>query len=163
MKSRSIFTPTIKEYIIPPGVKLPKMSGLYMGMTNLNEYLDSYSVHMALNPNHDALKCRLFGITLGQHARTWYVNQLQRLIGSFAQLAEKFTAQFSSCESIRRPTEVLHKLVQGSNETLWDYIIQFSRTVLTVIDFNDQTSHSAFLSNIHSSKLYKYLLSHLNP
>ncbi|KAL5573156.1 hypothetical protein UlMin_022753 [Ulmus minor] len=117
---------------------------------------------MALNPNHDALKCRLFGITLGSHARTWYVNLPQGSIGSFSQLADKFTSQFSSCEPIRRPTEILHKVVQGPGESLREYISRFTRAALTVTDFNDQTGRSVFLANIHPSKQYKYLLSHQN-
>ena len=72
--NRSIFSPTIEQCEIPPGVKLPKMSNLYLGPSSLSEHLDNYVVHIVLNPNHDVLKCRLFGITLEDHARTWYVN-----------------------------------------------------------------------------------------
>ena len=98
--NQSIFSPKIEQYEIPSGVKLPKMASLYLGASSLSDHLENYAVHMALNPNHDALKCRLFGITLGNHAPTWYVNLPQGLIGSFSQLAEKFIAQFSSCEMI---------------------------------------------------------------
>ena len=63
--NRSIFSPAIKQYVIPLGVKLPKMASLYLGTTILSEHLDYYVMHMALNPNHDALKWRLFEITLG--------------------------------------------------------------------------------------------------
>ena len=79
----SIFSPTIEQYEIPPGVKLPKMVSLYLGTSSPLEHLDNYAVHMALNPNHDALKCRFFGITLGNHARTWYVNLPQGSIENF--------------------------------------------------------------------------------
>ena len=160
--NRSIFSPAIEQYEIPSGVKLPKMASLYLGMSSPSEHLDNYAVHMALNPNHDALKCRLFGITLGNHARTWYVNLPQGSIGSFSQLAEKFTSQFSSCKPIRRLTEILHKVVQGPTESLREYISRFTRAALTVTDFNDQTGRSVFLANIHPSKQYKYLLSHQN-
>ena len=68
--NRSIFSPAIKQYKIPWGVKLPKMANLYLGASSPSEHLDNYVVHMALNPNHDALKCKLFSITLGNHART---------------------------------------------------------------------------------------------
>ena len=64
----SIFSPAIEQYVIPSLVKLPKMESLYLGTTSPFEHLDNYVMHMALNPNHDALKCRLFEITLGQHA-----------------------------------------------------------------------------------------------
>ena len=36
----------------------------------------------------------------------------------------------------------------------------FSGVALTVFDFVDQTGQSAFISNIHPSKQYKYLLGH---
>ena len=119
-------------------------------------------MHMALNPNHDALKCRLFRITLGSHARTWYVNLPQGSIGSFSQLTEKFTALFSSCEPVRWCTEILHKVVQGAGESFQEYITRFTRAALIVTHFNDQTGRSIFVSNIHPSKQYKYFLSHQN-
>ena len=73
-ENQSIFSPTIDQYQIPLGVKLLKMVGKYLGTTSPSEHLDNYAVHMALNPNHDALKCKLFQITLVEHARTWYIN-----------------------------------------------------------------------------------------
>ena len=84
MVNQSIFSLAIEQYEIPPGVKLPKMTNLYLGAFSPSKHLDNYVVHMALNPNHDALKCRLFGITLGNHAQTWYVNLSQGSIGSFS-------------------------------------------------------------------------------
>ena len=98
--NQSIFSPAIEQYEITLGVKIPKMTNLYLGASSPSEHLDNYTVHMDLNPNHDVLKCRLFRITLGNYAQTWYVNLSQGSIGSFSQLAEKFTAQFSSCELI---------------------------------------------------------------
>ena len=58
--------------------------------------------------------------------------------------------------------EILHKVVQGPGESLWEYISHFTRVALTVTDFNDQTGRLVFLSNIHPSKQYKYLLIHQN-
>lgn len=75
-------------------------------------------------------------------------------------LAEKFIAQFSSCELIWCPTEILQKIVQGPNEFLHKYISHFTRVALTVTDFNDQTRRSTFVPNIHPTKQYKYLLGH---
>ena len=72
-ENQSIFSLAIDQYQIPPRVKLPKVSGKYLGMTSPFEHLFNYIVHMALNPDHDVLKYKLFGITLGEHARTWYV------------------------------------------------------------------------------------------
>ena len=82
--NRSIFSPAIKQYEIPLGVKLPKMASLYLGTSSPFEHLENYAVHMTLNPNHDALKCKLFSITLGNHAWTWYVNLSQGSIESFS-------------------------------------------------------------------------------
>ena len=96
-------------------------------------------MHMALNPNHDALKCKLFGITLGEHARTWYINLPKGSIRSFAELKEKLLAQFASVEPVKRPTEILHKIVQRQNELLRSYMTRFSQVALTVSDFVDQT------------------------
>ena len=96
----SIFNQAIQQNVIPLGGKLPKMGSLYLGTTSLFEHLDNFVVHMALNPNHDVLKYRLFEITLGQHARTWYVNLPQSSIRGFSELVEKFMAHFSSCEPI---------------------------------------------------------------
>ena len=75
-------------------------------------------------------------------------------------MAEKFIAQFSNCEPIRCLVEILHKIVQGPNKSLWEYISRFTQAALTITDFNDQTGQSAFISNIHPTKQYKYLLSH---
>ena len=105
----------------------------------------------SLNPDHNALKCKLFGITLGKHARTWYVNLSKGSIRSFAELKEKFLAQFASAEPIKRPTEILHKIVQGPNESLRSYMTRFSHIALTIVDFVDQTGQSALVQNIHLS------------
>ena len=45
------------------GVKLPKIPSKYLGTTSPSKHLDNYAVHMALNVDYDALKCKLFGIT----------------------------------------------------------------------------------------------------
>ncbi|KAL5558557.1 hypothetical protein UlMin_034768 [Ulmus minor] len=160
MENHSIFSLAIEQYQIPAGVKLPKVPNRYLGTTSPSEHLDNYAVHMSLNPDHDALKCKLFGITLGEHARTWYINLPKGSIRSFAELKEKFQAQFASAEPVKRPTEILHKIVQGPNESLRSYMTRFSRVALTVADFVDQTGQSAFVQNIHPSKQYKYLLGH---
>ncbi|KAL5555505.1 hypothetical protein UlMin_037741 [Ulmus minor] len=160
VENQSIFSPAIEQYQIPAGVKLPKVPNRYLGITSPSEHLDNYAVHMSLNPDHDALKCKLFGITLGEHARTWYINLPKGSIRSFAELKEKFLAQFASAKPVKRPTEILHKIVQGPNESLRSYMTRFSRAALTVADFVDQTGQSAFVQNIHPSKQYKYLLGH---
>ena len=64
-ENQSIFSPMIDQYQIPAGIKLPKIPKKYLGTTRPSEHLDNYDVHMALNPDHDTLKCKLFGITLG--------------------------------------------------------------------------------------------------
>ena len=61
---------------------------------------------------------------------------------------------------VQRLTEILHKIQQGLNETLRDYINRFSRAALTISRFVDETGQSAFISNIHPSNKYKYLLGH---
>ena len=68
------------------------MSGKYLETTSPSEHLDNYAIHMALNPDHDALKCKLFRITLGEHARTWYINLPKGSIGSFVDLKEKISS-----------------------------------------------------------------------
>ena len=92
-------------------MKLPKVSNRYLGTTSPSEHLDNYDVYMSLNPDHDALKCKLFKITLGEHARTWYVNLPKELISSFTKLKEKFLAQFASAKPIKSPTKILHKII----------------------------------------------------
>ena len=71
------------------------MSGKYLGTTSPSELLKNYSIHMALNPDHDTLKFKSFGITLGEHARTWYINLPKGSFESFANLKEKFLVQFA--------------------------------------------------------------------
>ena len=71
---------------------------------------------------------------------------------------KNFTTQFSSREPIHRPIEILHKNVQGPNKSLREYISCFTRAALTMTDFNDQTGWSVFISNVHPTKQYKYLL-----
>ena len=67
-EKRLIFSPTITQYQIPPEAKLLKLVHKYLGTTSPTEHLENYAVHMALNPDHDTLKCELFGITLGEYA-----------------------------------------------------------------------------------------------
>ena len=86
LENQSIFSPAIEKYQILPGMKLPKVPNRYLGPTSPSEHLDNYVVHMSLNPDHDTLKCKLFGITLGKHARTWYVNLPKGSIRSLSEL-----------------------------------------------------------------------------
>ena len=55
------------------------------------------------------------------------------------KLSEKFVAQFFSSELVRSPTEILHKITQGSFEPQRDYMSQFSKVALVVKYFADQT------------------------
>ena len=80
-ENRSIFSSETELYQIPPCVKL---ASKYLGITSSYEHLDNYAIHMSLNLDHDALKCKLFGITLEEHTHTWYVNLPKISIGSLA-------------------------------------------------------------------------------
>ncbi|KAL5819936.1 hypothetical protein ACOSQ4_023778 [Xanthoceras sorbifolium] len=92
----SPFTEAISSVPIPDHIKIPKkdMCG-YNGTGDLDDHLDTYLDWMNMQGASDALKCKIFPLTLIGDARTWISRLKRQSISSFAELQRELSWSLS--------------------------------------------------------------------
>ncbi|KAL5754083.1 hypothetical protein ACOSP7_022303 [Xanthoceras sorbifolium] len=87
----SPFTEEISSVPIPDHIKIPRkdMCG-YNGTGDPDDHLDTYLDWMNMQGASDALKCKIFPLTLIGDARTWISGLRRQSISSFAELQREF-------------------------------------------------------------------------
>ncbi|KAL5846254.1 hypothetical protein ACOSQ3_009778 [Xanthoceras sorbifolium] len=92
----SPFTEEISSVPIPDHIKIPRkdMCG-YNGTGDPDDHLDTYLDWMNMQGASDALKCKIFSLTLIGDARTWISGLRRQSISSFAELQREFRSGFA--------------------------------------------------------------------
>ncbi|TXG57416.1 hypothetical protein EZV62_018729 [Acer yangbiense] len=67
-----------------------------------DDHLDSYLDWMNMQGASDAVKCRVFPLTLSGDARTWYGSLKRQSISSFNELSKEFCSGFAASRRRRR-------------------------------------------------------------
>lgn len=85
-----------------------------------------YVGHMILYTDTDSMWCKVFPSTLDGIAKSWFKTIPKESITSFRQLATIFTTQYVANIVRERTTGELMSVVQGSGDTLREYIARFN-------------------------------------
>ncbi|XP_022883442.1 uncharacterized protein LOC111400251 [Olea europaea var. sylvestris] len=87
---------------------------------------------MNLQVASDQVLCKAFLQMLTNAARDWFSTLEPNSIASFLDLADKFSAFFSSSKRIRKTAASLMQLCQGTNETLQGFMTKFNKERLQI-------------------------------
>ncbi|CAA0842954.1 Unknown protein, partial [Striga hermonthica] len=78
---------------LPEKIKIPQI-GFYDGTSDPNTHLGLYTSWMDLHGAPDALRCRMFSLTLGEKAQRWYHSLAPHSVARWSQLKSMFRTHF---------------------------------------------------------------------
>ncbi|TXG73511.1 hypothetical protein EZV62_002090 [Acer yangbiense] len=134
--------------------KMPRkdMCG-YGGTGDPDDHLDSYLDWMNMQGASDAVKCRVFPLTLSGDARTWYGSLKRQSISSFHKLSKEFRGGFAASRRRRRHMVHLTSIRQLETESIRDYMKRFTEAARQVQDFSEAGAVMAFIQGLQKGNL----------
>ncbi|XP_074355761.1 uncharacterized protein LOC141695413 [Apium graveolens] len=107
-------------------------------MGHLANHVRTFSNALLLLLVKDAIKCRVFPQTLSGVTQRWSIRLPPNSIGSLRDLSQAFIKKFISGKVHEKSSASFMIIVQGANESLWDYLNRFTNEVLKVPDLDDK-------------------------
>ncbi|KAI9194480.1 hypothetical protein LWI28_006396 [Acer negundo] len=95
------------------------------GIEDPEDHLDSYLDWMNMQGASNAVKCKVFPLTLFRDARTWYRGLKRQNISSFHELLKEFRSHFVESKIRQRHMVYLNSIKQLDSETIRDYMKRF--------------------------------------
>ncbi|KAL8154881.1 hypothetical protein AgCh_000290 [Apium graveolens] len=136
------FTEGIMNTHISRKFKMPTIKA-YDGTGDPANHVRTFSNALLLQPVNDVIKYRAFPQTLSGMAQRWYSRLPPNSIGSFRQLSQAFIKQFISGRVHEKSSASLMSIVQGTKESLRDYLNRFTKEALKVPDLDDKLQEKA--------------------
>ncbi|KAL6501257.1 hypothetical protein OROHE_024904 [Orobanche hederae] len=133
----SPLAPAVLAEPLPEKFKVPQIPA-YNGETDPNAHLGHYNSWMDLHGSSDAIRCRMFSLTLGERAQRWYRSLPHHSVQTWAHLTAAFRSYFMGSLVRVAPRSSIASVVQGANESLKDYISRFIPGLLNSL--HDNTS-----------------------
>ncbi|GKE24539.1 reverse transcriptase domain-containing protein, partial [Tanacetum coccineum] len=131
----SPFTTRIRDYDMPDGIKVPTNLRTYDGTTDPDDHL---TVFMGTMDVHKLPK--------------------PTCIDGFHQLRDKFQANFLQQRRFQKTEAEILDIRQRPDESLKDYVAQFSKETLHMVDRSDVMVSGAFISGMRPGRLFKDLI-----
>lgn len=78
------------------------------------------------------MMCKAFPQTLTNIAKDWFSTLVPNSIASFSDLADKFSAFFTSSKHIKKTVASFRQLHQGPNESLCNFMSRFNKERLQI-------------------------------
>ncbi|KAI9194960.1 hypothetical protein LWI28_010433 [Acer negundo] len=95
------------------------------GTEDMEDHLDSYLDYMNMHGAFDAVKCRVFPLTLSGDTQTWYGGLKRQTIYSFHELSNEFCSGFTVNRRKWRHMVHLNSIKQLDSKTIKDYMNRF--------------------------------------
>ena len=150
----SPFTEDISSAQVPTDFRMPRKDMCGFGGTgDPDDHLDSYLDWMNMQGASDAVKCRVFPLTLSGDARTWYGGLKRQSISSFNELSKEFRSGFAASRRRRRHMVHLTSIRQTDTETIRDYMKRFTEAARQVKDFSEVGAVMAFTQGLRHGRL----------
>ncbi|XP_021860692.1 uncharacterized protein [Spinacia oleracea] len=112
---------------------------------------------MMLYTNTDSMWCKVFPSTLEGIAQSWFDKIPKGTITSFRQLAILFRTQYVANIARERMTGELMSVVQGSQESLRDYISRFNMEASNIPKLQQEVAVLAMMSGLRDGEFKSYL------
>ncbi|RRT40719.1 hypothetical protein B296_00037302 [Ensete ventricosum] len=156
-KGTSPFTLNIQGKPLPATFRLPTLE-LYDGSSDPTKHITAFCAQMALYDTSDALMRQAFPTTLRGLARTWYSCLKPASISSFDLLAKEFESNFLVSACPKLTTASLLGLVQGSEESLSQFVGRFTSQVQGILDLHPSLAIQTFLTEPRPSRFFWSLI-----
>ncbi|XP_043699970.1 uncharacterized protein LOC122650636 [Telopea speciosissima] len=151
------FTDEIRTERLPKGFKMPTIEQ-YRGMTDLEDYLETFKSLMFFQGPLDAIMRRALPSTLKGATRQWFAHLKPRSLSSFVELGQAFLAHFMSSRVHKKTAANLLAVKQRPNETIRGFLTRFNNEALEVRGFDPMVKFQALRSGIRDVELKKSLI-----
>ncbi|CAA0833865.1 Unknown protein, partial [Striga hermonthica] len=158
----SPLSPDILQESVPKKIKVPQL-GLYDGSSDPDSHIGLYTSWMDLHGATNALRCRMFSLTLGPKAQRWYHSLYPHSISTWGQLRAAFRSHFIGSQINLAPKESIANIVQGEDESLKDYIARFNDRVQNMEQCHPEALLISAQAGLKPKTLFKWSLCQNKP
>ncbi|CAA0825785.1 Unknown protein, partial [Striga hermonthica] len=162
LEADSPLTPEITSEPVPGKVKVPQI-GLYDGTSDPDSHLGHYTSWMDLHGASDALRCRMFSLTLGPRAQKWYHSLPPHSIWKWKQLRSAFRSHFIGAQVCLIPKESLANVTQKDDASVKDYIAQFNDRVQNMEPCHPETLLVMAIVGLKLNSIFRWALCQNKP
>jgi len=147
------FALSIQRDIVPQGFKMPVKMAPYEPAADPILHLKAFQANVQLASLTEGKKCKLFPTTLGQEGLHWYARLPDYSIHNFDELEAAFLKRFATSIVYKKPSTVMADLIQGSSESLRDFLKRFSERYHEVEDLEDSVAIHVFKQGLRPGKV----------
>ncbi|CAA0811855.1 Unknown protein, partial [Striga hermonthica] len=147
---------------LPEKIKIPQIR-FYDGTYDPDTHLGLYTSWMDLHGAQDALRCRMFSLTLGEKAQRWYHSLAPHSVARWSQLKSMFRAHFIRSQACRIPKESITHIIQGVDKSLKNYITRFNEWVQNMEPCHQKTLLVSAYSGLRPNSMFKWTLCQKKP
>ncbi|CAA0819809.1 Unknown protein, partial [Striga hermonthica] len=162
LEADSPLTPELTSEPVPEKVKVPEI-GLYDGTSDPDSHLGHYTSWMDLHGASDALRCRMFSLTLGPRAQKWYHSLPPHSIWKWQQLRSAFRSHFIGAQVCLVPKESLANVTQKDDESVKDYIARFNDRVQNMEPCHPETLLVMAITRLKPNSIFRWTLCQNKP
>ncbi|CAA0840386.1 Unknown protein, partial [Striga hermonthica] len=137
--------------------------GLYDGTLDPDSHLGHYTSWMDLHGASDALRCRMFSLTLGPRAQKWYHSLPPHSIWKWQQLRSAFRSHFIGAQVCLIPKESLANVTQKDDESVKDYIARFNDRVQNMEPCHPETLLVMAIAGLKPNSIFRWTLCQNKP
>ncbi|CAA0825677.1 Unknown protein, partial [Striga hermonthica] len=153
----SPLAPELTAEALPTKIKIPPI-GMYDGTSDPDAHLGHYTSWMDLHGASDALRCRMFSLTLGPRAQKWYYTLPPHSIWKWQQLHATFRSHFIGAQVCLIPKESITNIVQKDTETVKDYISWFNDRIQNMEPCYPETLLVTAITGLRPNSMFRWTL-----
>ncbi|CAA0828999.1 Unknown protein, partial [Striga hermonthica] len=142
--------------------KIPQI-GMYDGTSDPYAHLGHYTSWMDLHGASDALRCRMFSLTLGPRAQKWYYTLPPHSIWKWQQLRAAFRSHFIGAQICLIPKESITNIVQKDDETVKDYVARFNDRIQNMEPCHPKTLLVTPIAGLKPNSMFRWTLCQNKP
>ncbi|CAA0814759.1 Unknown protein, partial [Striga hermonthica] len=142
---------------LPAKVKIPQI-GMYDGTSDPDAHLGHYTSWMDLDGASDALRCRMFSLTLGPRAQKWYYTLPPHSIWKWQQLRAAFRSHFIGAQICLIPKESITNIVQKDDETVKGYVSRFNDRTQNMEPCHPETLLVTAIAGLKPNSMFRWTL-----
>ncbi|CAA0825818.1 Unknown protein, partial [Striga hermonthica] len=158
----SPLAPELTAEALPAKVKIPQI-GMYDGTSDPDAHLGHYTSWMDLHGASDALRCRMFSLTLGPRAQKWYYTLPPHSIWKWQQLRAAFRSHFIGAQICLIPKESITNIVQKDDETVKDYVARFNDRIQNMEPCHPETLLVTAIAGLKPNSMFRWTLCQNKP
>ncbi|CAA0819584.1 Unknown protein, partial [Striga hermonthica] len=158
----SPLAPELTAEALPAKVKIPQI-GMYDGTSDPYAHLGHYTSWMDLHGASDALRCRMFSLTLGPQAQKWYYTLPPHSIWKWQQLRAAFRSHFIGAQICLIPKESITNIMQKDDETIKDYVSRFNDRIQNIEPCHPETLLVTTIAGLKPNSMFRWTLCQNKP